>query len=839
MQAGAQAGWWEAADGAAILLATTEGLAAPPEAQRFDALADGRCFVRLALLHPRQPAAPGLAALLCAAGALLRARAQADASGLEAERLLEAGRVASDWLWETNAEGAVMWMTESIAVLTGYTASSEVGTRTLDRNRVRTDEYAASYERYLADRAARRPIRDFVVDRQTTNGLITVSISGEPRFGPDGTFLGYRGATRNITAELAAKAEARRAQDLLQQALEGMPAGVMISGPDDRILMSNARWRNGFGRGLPRGCDTWSAVIRHHALAGHYPDAIGREEEYVAWRLALASETPLPVEMRWRNEWVLSADRLLSDGSTVHLSIYVTERKLAERALAHAEDRWRFALDGAGHGVWDWERDGATYFSPSWKSMLGHAEDEVGSSWREWFDRVHPDDRADARAAMRRYQSGESSLYETEYRLRHRDGRYLWVHDRGRAIKHASDGRVLRMVGTQSDITRLREADQAMRDKQAAELVSQSTSEFLSRMSHEIRTPLNAVIGFADLLHVHGEYRADHVEHILAAGRHLLELINDVLDLQQVEQGDLALRTGGVDLAALARDVVAMLRPQADKLGLALQLGDFGDMHVQADEQRLRQVLLNLGSNAIKYNRPGGQVQWRLDRSDPQRWGIVTGDTGPGLDADQLKCLFRPFERLGRETSATEGSGLGLVIARRLVQAMGGELLMESRPGQGTQVTVWLPRAQPADTPATSWPGASAAPEPTQVAARRVMYVEDNPLNALLFEEALRRHLEIALRVAPDGDEALQIASAWRPDLLVIDMHLPGANGIEVLRRLRALPGLETVPAVMCSADAMPQDLDRTLAAGFVSYWTKPLDVRLLAQEIHAVLDRN
>ena len=385
-QAGAQAGWWESADGAATLLASVEGMAAPPEALRFDALADGRCLVRLALLNPRQPAAQGLVALLCAAAALLRAREQAEASRLEAERLLEAGRVASDWLWETDAAGAVVWMTESISVLTGHTAASEIGTRTLDRNRLRTDEYAASYERYLVDRAARRPIRDFVVDRETTNGLITVSINGTPRFGPDGTFLGYRGATRNITAELAAKAAARRAQDLLQQALEGMPAAVMISGPDDRVLMSNERWRKGIGRGLPEGCDTWSGVIRHHARAGHYPDAIGREEEYLAWRLAQASETPLPVEMRWRDEWVLSADRLLPDGSSVHLSIYVTERKRAELALAHAEDRWRFALDGAGHGVWDWEAEGGTYFSPSWKSMLGHADEDLKSAWRAIYN---------------------------------------------------------------------------------------------------------------------------------------------------------------------------------------------------------------------------------------------------------------------------------------------------------------------------------------------------------------------------------------------------------------------------------------------------------------------
>lgn len=735
-------------------------------------------------------------------------------------------------------------MTESIAVLTGATAVDRIGSVVLDNNRVRTDEYAASYDQFLADRAARRPIRELVLDRITPSGIITVSINGQPRFDADGRFLGYRGATRNITAELQARTDARQAQQLLQQTLEGMPASVMISGPDDRILMANQRWRKGVARDLPAGCDTWTAVIRHHARAGHYPAAAGREDEFVAWRLAQSSAVPVPIELQWRDEWVMSADRLLSDGSVVHLSIFVTELKRAQLALAHAEDRWRFALDGAGHGVWDWDHETGIYYSPSWKSMLGHKDDEIGNQRREWIGRIHPDDRAAALAEFERHRRGEIAIYETEYRLRRKDGQYIWVHDRGRALRRDANGWPLRVVGTHSDITRLRLADQALHDKQAAELVSRSTSEFLSRMSHEMRTPLNAVIGFAELLHLRGEYRADNVEHILAAGRHLLDLINDVLDLQQVEQGGLALRSAGVDAAALARDVEALLRPQAQRLALATQLDSLDGVHVLADAQRLRQVLLNLGSNAIKYNRPGGRVRWHAERGDERRWGIVIEDSGPGLDEAQLARLFRPFERLGRETSGIEGSGLGLVIARRLVEAMAGELTIHSEPGQGTRVTVWLPRA---DASAIV-PAALAAPAPAASQMHgdgdrsgreiRVLYVEDNPLNALLFTEALRRHPELSLRVAADGEEALALALDWQPDLLVIDMHLPGATGTEVLRGLRRLPGLGAVPAVVCSADAMPEDRERALAEGFSGYWTKPLDVRRLGDEIRMTVER-
>jgi PAS domain S-box-containing protein len=834
---------WVGADGHGLLLACGNPALAKPDA-RHDAATEGRVYAQLLLWRPAPMLAPGVVGLLGVAAALLRARAQAESSRLEAERLLEAGRAASDWLWETNAEGHVVWMTESISVLTGRTAAEEIGSRPLDQNRVRTDEYAASYDRYLMDRAARRPIRELVLDRDTLDGTITVSINGEPRFDADGRFLGYRGATRNITAELRARTEARRAQQLLQQTLEGMPAGVMISGPDDRILMANARWRSAFGKDLPPECQTWPDVIRHHVRAGHYPDAVGREDEYVAWCLAQASEAPEPVEMQWRDQWVMSADRRLSDGSIVHLSIYVTERKRAEMALAHAEDRWRFALDGAGHGVWDWDHETGIYFSPSWKSMLGHADDEISNQRREWIGRIHPDDRAGALAEFNRHRRGETAVYETEYRLQRKDGRYIWVHDRGRAIRRDADGWPLRVIGTHSDITRQRLADQALHDKQAAEMVSRSMSEFLSRMSHEMRTPLNAVIGFAELLHLRGEYRADKVEHILAAGRHLLDLINDVLDLQQVEQGGLALRSTAVDAAALASDVEALLRPQAHKLALATQVEDMEGVHVRADAQRLRQVLLNLGSNAIKYNRPGGQVRWHADRSDARRWGIVTQDSGPGLEPAQLARLFRPFERLGRETSGIEGSGLGLVIARRLVEAMAGELTIHSEPGQGTHVTVWLPRADasammPAAL-ATPVLAASQMHDQGELPGRpiQVLYVEDNPLNALLFEEALRRHPELSLRVAADGKEALALAAQWQPDLLVIDMHLPGATGTEVLRALRRLPDLGAVPAVMCSADAMPEDRERALAEGFADYWTKPLDVRRLGADIRVAVER-
>jgi PAS domain S-box-containing protein len=854
---GAATAWWQ--------LPHEQDAEAPDwaAATRVPALADGRCLATLWLVEPRRPfdpQRPDLAALVTVAAALLRARAQAQAAQREAERLRDAVGVASDWLWETDADSRTVWMTDAVSRLTQVPVAGEIGLRPLDLNRRRNDAQAASWDAYQAARAARQPFRDLILDRDTPDGTITVSISGKPRFDADGRFLGYRGATRDITRELRARDEAQRARTLLEQTLEGLPAGVMISGPDDRILLTNARWRATLGKDLPPEVDTWEALVRHHARAGHYPDAVGRVEDYVRWRLAQASERPAQVELQWRDEWVMSIDRRLPDGCVVHLSVYISERRRAEQALARSEDRWRFALDGAGHAVWDWDAEtDSAYFSPAWCRMLGYEEGEIEPSWREWSRRIHPDDYRRVKREVLRHQAGETAIYEARYRMRHKDGRDLWIQDRGKVVRRADDGRPLRVVGTQSDVTQQRAAEQALRDKYAAEAVSRSKSEFLSRMSHEMRTPLNAMIGFAELMQLRGEYRAEQVEQVLAASHHLLALVNDVLDLQQVEQGTLVARSDALALAPLVDGVRALLQPQAERQQVTLVGETLGDAHVRADAQRLRQVLLNLGSNAIKYNRPQGCVRWRLRDDAPAQWGLAIEDDGPGLDETQLARLFQPFERLGRETSGTEGSGLGLLIARRLAEAMQGRLEIRSRPGTGTSVTVWLPRATPRSAaPAPSIrpdrppPPSPDPPRPRTAGGhdgthdgdanperpRRVLYVEDNALNALLFSEALRGAAGIELRVAEDGTAALDAVQGWTPDLLVIDGHLPGAQGHEVLRALRARPGLAATPAVMCSADALPEERERALAHGFVDYWTKPVEVRRLAADIAAVIER-
>lgn len=831
LETGADDVWWAPADEA------SQGVTQPGIRVLGTVSAPGHAVLVLCMSAPKQAAGPAAVAALAAAEALLNARQEALHWRLEADRCGRAGSVASDWLWETDLEGRAVWMSSGISKLTGQPASEEIGRTTQTMNRRRSDEFGASWDRYEQAKADRQPFSDLVVDRDTPQGTITVAISGEPRFDAQGEFLGYRGASRNITAELGARQDAARARLLLENTLEGLPAMVMISDAQGRILLANSNWHASVGQGLPSHCSSWEQVVSYHVAQAHYPQALGQEAAFTAWRLGLVSETPAPQEVRWHDGWALVIDRSLPDGSVVHLSVDISERKRAEAALAESELRWRFALEGAGDAVWDWDAlADRTFFSHRWKEMLGLADQDIGDDWREWARRLHPDDRGHVLAAFQRHIDGETDIYETEHRVLHADGHYLWLRDRGKAVRRDERGRALRVVGIHSDITRQRQAEALQREQRAAELASQSKTEFLSRMSHEMRTPLNAVLGFAELLQ-QGALRADYVEHILLAGRHLRDLINDVLDLQQVEQGGLALQVAPLDLVAAVRDVNILLGPQAMEAGVQLHADVSGCAAVHADAQRLRQILFNLGANAIKYNRRGGLLRWTLaaaERSSLPGWLLTVSDTGLGMNDLQIQRLFQPFERLGRESTGIEGTGLGLVISKRLVEAHGGQLDIRSEAGIGTNVQVWLPQALEALTETVPAPEPVAV-APASTATLRVLYVEDDPLSALLFTEALRAHPGLSVRVATDGPAALALAAEWLPDVLVIDGHLPSARGHQVLHALQRLPGLADTVAVMATADAMPRDRQAALDHGFTEHWAKPLDIRGLADRLRVL----
>jgi signal transduction histidine kinase/CheY-like chemotaxis protein len=376
------------------------------------------------------------------------------------------------------------------------------------------------------------------------------------------------------------------------------------------------------------------------------------------------------------------------------------------------------------------------------------------------------------------------------------------------------------------------------RGRAEADVANRAKSEFLSRMSHELRTPLNAILGFGQLIEMRATTPQDResVEQILKGGRHLLNLINEVLDISRIEAGGLSLSLEPVNVGEVIRRVVDLTRPLASPRRIALHTkGSASDRYVLADHQRLQQVLLNLVSNGIKYNREEGQVTVACRADGPGRLRISVSDTGSGIPAASQSRLFTPFDRLGVEAHGIEGTGLGLALSRRLVEAMGGLIGLESVEGQGSMFWVDLPEAR---SP-VALPGVNRYPvpdSPTSLQRSTVLYVEDNPSSLRLVERLLADRPTIRLIPAMQGRLALALAREHRPDVILSDLHLPDISGEEVLREIQADPQLKDTPIIILSADATPGQVTRLLAAGARAYLTKPIDVAELLSLLDATL---
>jgi PAS domain S-box-containing protein len=522
----------------------------------------------------------------------------------------------------------------------------------------------------------------------------------------------------------------------------------------------------------------------------------------------------------------------------------VTDQRRSELALQRVQERLAVSLRGAGLGTFeaDLDADRVLWDEQMWR-LRGLQPQQRPPSRVERTACVHPDDRAEITRLLDGARNAVGGgMLDFEFRVVGPDGSVRWLASRSVQIIDPESGHRVRL-GVNWDITEQRSAETARRERELALRESAAKSRFLARMSHELRTPLNAVLGFAQLMAADepggdaaSALRQRRLAHVRSAGAHLLALINDALDLAGLQSGEVSVELRPVSLAAVLDETLPLLGTLPQASGAVLQRGPI-EGHVLADATRLRQVLLNLLSNAFKYNRAGGAVQLGTE-AEGAMWLLRVADTGRGMSEAQLARLFEPFNRLGAESGAVEGSGIGLAIAKALVERMGGTLAVRSTLGAGTVFELRLAAARPASaTPAVAAPG----PAPAAVGAangdepRRVLYIEDNPVNALIIGELLARRSDLALHVAVDGGSGLAQARALAPALILLDMQLPDMDGFEVLRRLRQDAATAGIPCIALSANAMPEDIQRAMAAGMNDYWTKPLDFRAFMASLDAM----
>ncbi len=528
-------------------------------------------------------------------------------------------------------------------------------------------------------------------------------------------------------------------------------------------------------------------------------------------------------------------------GSLAHglerASHLLSERR---KALYEEAERFRLLVEGVkDYAIFMLDPSGRVV---SWNAgaqrIKGYRAEEIIG---EHFSRFYTaEDLAAGKPPRELAVATAEGCYEEEgWRLR-KDGGRFWASVLITAVRDEA-GLLRGFSKVTRDITARKLADEALRAaKDEAERANAAKDEFLSRISHELRTPLNAILGFAQLLELGtlGPRQKNEVEHIIKGGRHLLGLVNEVLDVTSIETGRMSLSPEPVRINKLLESVWELVRPlaQCRNITLVKSYAGCADLYVLADQQRLQQVLFNLLSNAIKYNHDGGRVTLACAATSRDgKLTITVSDTGGGIGTQNMSRLFTPFDRLGAESTTVPGTGLGLALSKRLVELMDGRIGAQSELGQGSTFWVELPEvAGPLEHLDSSHYDASISSVATdERVSCTLLYIEDNVSNLTLIEHLLEHRPGITLLSAMQGGGGLELAREHEPDIIFLDLHLPDLNGDEVLARLRSDRRTADIPVVMISADATAKQIERLLAAGAYTYLTKPIDV----QEFFRILD--
>jgi PAS domain S-box-containing protein len=650
-----------------------------------------------------------------------------------------------------------------------------------------------------------------------------------------GRSLRMSGTNFDVTELKRLEEEVTRAEEEKQRILDSVPAEIAYIDRSERVVFANRMYLD-------------QRNLTSRETAGRSLREVVGEERYAGiWSRAALALAGYPVEFELREKSPRGVMRELSvryvpdtakDGLVrgfFYLAIDVTDRKRVEHALAESEERFRGLTRLSSD--WYWEQDAQyrfTYVSEGLREHFGLDPARLlGQSWH---------DEADVRPVQGSWEGFRAQLEARkpfrDVLLQHEapDGRLRYARISGEPVI-GEDGSPLGYRGVGRNVTAQVRAELELKAaKLTAENANRAKSDFLSNMSHELRTPLGAILGFGQLLEedvaalptaLHRQW----VGSIVRAGWHLLGLVNEVLDLARIEAGRIELSLDGVSLDDLVDECRGEIAALAAKREIKVTTELDGTPYARADRMRLRQVLLNLLSNAVKYNRDGGEVRVSV-RPAGNVVRIAVSDTGQGIAKERMAELFQPFKRLGAERSKVEGFGLGLSITRRLIEMMGGRIEVESEPGRGSTFWFELPLERAEESAAAAAPSAETGDGLKSLAAT-VLCVEDDPANQRLIQAVFSRWKGMRLILAQDGKQGLDLALNGRPDLILLDIDLPGINGYDILRVLREREHTKHIPVIGVSARAMPADMDRAVGASFHTYLTKPYQLR----ELHAAIE--